>query len=411
MTVHGTIECRIPAGLYTVSGTSNANNEFFISLYNAFNNLSSIGVTRIAYNKGNGGTGMTYWDQGSPPGNGAWALFRFGNATIPFYVLIQGANLTTYDSFSYTNYSGCTPCLSVHASYNTGYYNNVSIAVAMRLDGTSPWGGTTVNTGTDTKTSPVWTPGSSTLAVFPRCNSVGGSQATNKESASCITFANTIGNVSCPNIGCRLHLLADENNFLIVTDANNDSSSAFTYFGKYVPRPGITPQIPYVMLCNPYEGNPLSYLTFPPPPLAYYGPVSYTGLTPSAASGAFFDGGIVHPTASNGVKTAVIDHLVINNYTSTQQMSPSRIGNGRFDMFPIYVGMFESTHVGILGTLCFMRFSAGMVSGWTSPDKKLVAFGNNSYSAQSYHTGQKLIVPWDGATIPFTGITRLGINF
>ena len=405
MTVHGTIECRIPPGMYSASaGTSNAVNEFFISLYNAFNNLSSIGVTRIAYNKGNAGTGMTYWDQGSPPGNGAWALFRFGNATIPFYVLIQGANLTSYEAFTYASYAGCTPCVGVHNNYTTGYYNNVSIAVAMRADGTSPWGGTTVNTGTDTKSSPVWTPGSSTLAVFPRSDSVGGSQATNKEAVSCLSFASSIANVTNPNLGCRLHVLADENNFLIITDGGSDSMSGFSYFGKYIPRPGITPQIPYVMLWNPYENFTTSYLVFPPAGLGAYGTATNTSLTT-------FDGGIVHPTASNGVKIAVVDNLSMCNYTSTQQMSPSRVGNGRFDMFPIYVGMLESTYNGILGSLYFMRFSSGMASGWTSPDKKLVAFGNNSYISTSYNTGQKLIVPWDGVTVPFTGITRLGINF
>jgi hypothetical protein len=327
MTITGTIESRI----YNKQNNAwYANNEAFVTIYNFFNGLSAQGVTRIAYNKGSSGSGMSYWDSGTYPGNGAWALFKFANATIPFYVLLQGSNLTTSSGFTYSSYAGCTPCVTSHTYgyFQNGYYTNCSIAVAMRLDGTSPWNGTTANAGADTKRTPVWTPGSSTLIVYPRCNSVGGSNVKNREVGVILSSANyntfdTYSTFDPVGVGGRMHMLADENNILLLFDAGADASYGVFYFGKYVPRPGINPQVPYVMLNNIVPTNP-QFNT------VNYGAVSYS--TPEYSNTC--DGGICHPVAATGVKVCYVDYPTI---MQDLKFHPTRTTpfRGRFDTFPL----------------------------------------------------------------------------
>ena len=398
MTIHGCIESRISSGMGV-----NAGNEAFVTVYNLFNNLSSIGVTRIAYNKGNGGTGMSYWDQGTPPGNDAWALFRFGNATIPFYVLIQGGNNTTVTGATYSGYAGCTPCIasSSNSSIALGQYGCVAIAVAMRLDGTSPWGGTTVNTGTDTKGSPVWTPGASTLAVFPRTNALYGNRATNRDACTPVILSG-LNNSSYPDVtmGIRINVLVDENNILFACDSGCDGSYCMFYFGKYIPKTGITSQIPYVMLNN-YFVTSAPFLNIGNNSSYYYGPTDYSSAVYGAGVG---DGGIIHPIASVGTKSVTVDWC---GSLIASQFNPSKASPflGRWDLLPPHLVMYEAPYFGTLGTIGFFKYVVNVETHMLTPDLRNVVLGTGVVN------DIKMLVPWDGVTVPGTGISRSGVVF
>jgi hypothetical protein len=397
MTTHGCIESRISAGMGV-----NAGNEAFVTIYNFFNNLSSIGVTRIAYNKGNGGTGMTYWDQGTPPGNNAWALFRFGNAAIPFYVLIQGANCTSTTGASYSGYAGCTPCVASSSNGNIsgGSYGCVAIAVAMRLDGSSPWGGTTVNTGTDTKGSPVWTPGASTLAVFPRTNSLYGNRSTNRDACTPIITSGFGSSFADVSMGLKINILVDENNILFACDGGCDGSYSMFFFGKYTPKTGITAQIPYVMLNNMMPTSP-PFLNVGNNQNYYYGPIDYALPGYGASTG---DGGIIHPIASVGTKIVSTDWCGTMPLT---QYNPSKASPflGRWDLMPVHVVMFEAPYQGLLGTINFFKYVQNVETHMLTPDLRNVVLGSGIVN------DMKLLVPWDGVTVPGTGISRTGVIF
>lgn len=387
---------------YRVTGSSN--NDYYVTLYNFLNNLSSIGVTRVAYNVGLSGTGMTYWDLGAPPGNGAWALFKFGNAQIPFYVLIASSNLRANWGWQRTSHAAALPCsdnlfYSSGATTNNGYYSVVSIAIAQRADGSNPWNGTMVNTGSDTKGTPVWTPGSSALAVYPRNNSTGGDKATNREAVTILICCSTSPDADTyPDIfygEMRSQFFADENNLLIMNDGFANGSYSSFYFGKYVPFAGMNPDIPYVMLNSLYSSDPTFYYST-------YGSASATTTNIMNSTGG--DGGICHPTATLGVKNCLLSTA---GTLRTLKFHPSKAvpNYGRFDTFPITVGLGESPYWGQLGTLDFIRFCCGVPSMATTVDKKLAILGHYNLTAT------KLIVPWDGITQPGSGTSRLGISF
>lgn len=399
MTLKGKIECRITAGSYAV-------NEQFVSIWNFLNNLSLIGVTRIAYYAGSGGsTLMDYWDAGASvyansPGTNAYGVWRFGNATIPFYVLVQSVG-NRGSTIAVENVVARPGLIGGMTSYNP-YIGN-AIQFAMRLDGTSPWQGGTANAGADNKTpgsGAVWAAGSSQLAAFPRVNSSGGSAT--KAEAMCHISTINIGSDynnyynDIYNDGCRMHLLADENNFMILMDNGANGSYACIYFGKYVPRPGITTQIPYVMLHMANQVNS------PPFKRINYGAAASISSQYDWLSNA--EGGIVNPVASNGVKACYVDYSP--TFTDAR-FHPSRAAGvaGRFDTVPFHVGMNEASSYGLLGTIDFLRMCVNVPTLYTSDDRKVAVFG--SYTSSD----SKLVVPWDGVTSPGSGITREGVSF
>jgi hypothetical protein len=401
MTVKGRIDCRIFEG-------ETAPNEEFVTLYNFLNtDCASIGVTRIAYYAGASGSAtMGYWNAGGAdysqaPGANAYALFRFGSATIPFYVLIQSVNARGSTYISYEN-TVTKPCgLSGSTATNTC---NTLISFAMKLDGTSPWAGGTANAGADNKTSgsgAVWLAGASTLAAFPRCNSIGGNAA--KAESMCQLSGYQIagtGDDAYHNIityGCRMHILADENNLLILSDTQANSTYSAIYFGKYIPRTDVTVQIPYVLLYMPVQSNSVLFPRF------NYGVAASNNTTISFTAGG--DGGIVHPVASNGVKICYLDYPSLFTDARFHSSKSVRIA-GRYDTIPFWLGMNEGVgSYGLLGTTEFIRMCVNVPTHFTSDDRTVAVFG----SANPLHA--KLLVPWDGKTAPGSGITREGVAF
>lgn len=374
-------------------------NEFFVGIVNFLDSLTSIGVTRIASNWGvasvplNQGFGFQYWDQQFPPGSNAFGVWRFGNAAVPFNIFVTLVNVNT------ETVSPTTPStLSFNPSSSTNR-TCVAISIAQRLDGTNPWNGGTANAGADSKGTPFWTPGSSTLIAYPRVNSIQGASVANREA---MMFISSYAYSSNENYNdhssgpMRAILLADENNFLLLTDLNLDNAWQFFYFGKYVPRPSLNIQVPYVCLhqnnisdpavTRKNWGSPAVQLNF-----------DWTSLG---------DGGIVHPVASNGVKVVFTDY---SSMFFDVRFAPNRtVGSvGRYDMIPIFLGMNDITSntYGLMGSIDFFRLTYGLPSGFMSNDRKLLVIGNGLTASG------KMVVPWDGATSLGSGNSRVGVSF
>lgn len=386
MTVRGRIECRISPG-------ATATTDFFVTFHNFL--LSLPGVTRIACNFGATGTGIDYRDAPTTIGTNAFAVFRFGSAITPFFVLVQCVNTTsTVASFAAPGLPGA---VSINPGTSTATFG-VTIAVAQRLDGLSPWGGGIANVGADAKSSPVWTAGASALNVWPRANAAGGTFATNREGMMLLVTSGMGATEEFNDIftyGGRVHFLGDEENLMILFDRQVDGSFSFFYFGRYVPRPGITIQTPYVCLSSTQAAND------PPVKNMNWGTLAQTTSNTFVSTG---DGGVSNPIVANGVK------LVYTDYPSnifSQNISPNRAGStlGRFDLAPVYVAINEAPFRGLLGTINFFRLSYNMPPMYLSPDRRLAAFGNGLVPSG------KLVVPWDGVTAPGAGNSRQGISF
>ena len=391
MTVKGRIECRIQP-------TGYASGDFFVTLHNFLLNLPN--CTRIACNFGSGGTGFDYADtnSGKVLGTNAFYVFRFSSALIPFYVLVQ---MVTY------NATGAAPgALAIaspgNLSNTLGAASNVGvcISIAQLLSGGSPWAGGTANAGADAKGVAVWTAGASTLISYPRVNSVGGTYATNCEGMMILNMMNVSASEALPDLyinngGSRIHLLADNENLMVLSDTGNNGSYSVFYFGRYQPRAGVglTVQVPYFCCNNTNSGlDPIIPNS------------TVFGYTTQQTSTSLVDGGVPHPTVSNGVKVMTLDYSTLfNNFL----LSPNKIISSppRFDMQPVYIAMSEAPYNALLGTSSFFRVGYGMPPNWTSPDKKLAAFGNGLVSSA------KIIVPWDGVTAIGSGNTRQGISF
>lgn len=394
MTTKGKLEVAIRIG-------DEANRDLFITILNFFNGLGSIGVTRIASNYGQG-TGFTYGDGATPPGINAWAVYRFGNATIPFYVLVQMVSYSAANSA--TSIVPPTGSYSWYTSTTNASKKGVGISIAQRADGTSPWGGTTSNNGADTKGAPVWTPGGSSLLVWPRANANTGAFATNHEALMFLTHCNVTSAVTSFNdiqfgFSSIWQMLADENNLLFTWDAGDvgGPASALFYFGKFVPIQGMTNANPYVCLHNGNHDNNPTVGRF-----LWGSPTQQLSNTYSTSG----DGGIALPDATQGVKVAFTDYV---NTFNAYQFHPNRgaavPSAGRYDMQPVWVGAAEQGFTGLLGSINFFRMCYGLPSKFVSHDKKLAVFGSNIVN-----TG-KIVVPWDGVTIPGTAYSRNGIDF
>jgi hypothetical protein len=393
----------------TVSGVINIVNtvanaydlDLFISIYNYLISAQAVakGVSLIASCKGAGssGTGFDYYGTANAVGNNTWAVFLFGNATIPFYVLLQTAN--------YNVAIGVSP-----GAPGAAYVAGLCIQVALRPDGSSPWAGSTNANGTDTKGTPVWTENSSGLCVFPRQNSYGGSYSTSKQYLQSLT-------TSTSTSGYRSHFVIDENTIWFSSDSFVFSVGAFQsnfYFGKYTPftlgfdtqHSLTTATVPYVMLGDAL--NTSAVFTLGGSPL--YGPI----VTPTVS----YNGGVVNPVSPLSGTIGFYGDILYGAWVQ-QALNPNTgyAGGTQYDPWPIALWAAESENVldfdkpapcGFIGEITNYNYVPNVACGDTSPDLKYVFLGPTTLATS------KMMFPWDGATTPAFGVTtgvKTGVIF
>jgi hypothetical protein len=280
---------------YSSNSSSDARSEqeVFVRFSKFLDNATALGVTRIAscYGLNQSGTlnlgtsppialngqGLGYWDEANNAGINAFVVYQFANATVPFYVLLQWS---LFDTSSPPHNFGTAP--GAPGSHPDTSWAGVGIQIALRPDGTNPWGGTTRNNGFDVKSNPVWTTGSTgTLFVWPRCNSPGGALY-NGSRAACSAITNaSLADGGTP-IRHRLTLIIDENNIFSSSDFRAQQNHDIFFFGKYTPLSGTVAPVPYFSFS---DGND--------PPFATN--TVFGSMTPASGSG-IRDGGVALPS-------------------------------------------------------------------------------------------------------------------
>lgn len=378
-------------------------NEAFVNLHDFLSSTCApLGVTRIACSSGSLGLGMSYWDTLSSASNNAWATFRFGSATTPFYVLIQ------YTESASLGASPGNPGLSDAGASDT---YRLAVQVAMREDGGVAWNGTTNNNNTDTKGTPVWTAGGSRLHVFPRSNAPTGSHVSSMQNMH--SFMRSTGlfsvsdlfNMSEGGTGAVTHWYADENNLLFLTDPGALGNFAGVFFGKYLPRADIAAAYPYAMLGwfqSSADQSPFKI-------------GSIYGSTGGSITTNTFAGGVIHPSSSYGVRTF---SAVLHELFHQSRFHPNRsiiTASNRYDEHrPMIVMNEEPNHYGYIGTTSdFFRIGWGMPTGAVSSSGDWAAF-NLSFAFslnRPWNTYHKIIVPWTGSVAPYSLTSRQGLQF
>lgn len=229
MTTHGTVNHTIWRPVTNQEAEfRHAFNDEFVATYRFLNSSlgTSLGIVRRACNFNNQASDcdFKYRKLAPPPGNNAWALFEFTSASPKFWLLIQESDAGNNASFgigagepAYNDYSG--------------KISGFCFAVAVREDGGNPWGGTTVNNGTDTKSSPVWTPGPSRLSMFPLSNQARGQWRIDRSGMHPISLWIDNNN---DRTRCTLyHFLATEDSVTFLVGHDAGCNYDVSYFGKY----------------------------------------------------------------------------------------------------------------------------------------------------------------------------------
>lgn len=376
MPVCGIIDAKV-----SVTDSDNSHKEAFKIVYNFFQRMVAVGnCTRKALQYGLGGTGTGWWDEGTPFGANAFAVYEF-NSTPKFSVLVQfGTN---------TNKFGTSPG-------NPGALNGsasavgVGVAMAARLDGTSPWGGGTGNAGADTKSTPVWTPGTSTLYVVDRaCSSIttAGSYATNKENAIRVDPSGYSR--------YRMHCVGSADGFCVLSSHNDTGIYTFCAGGRYTPRPGLTSS--HVLPLALWGFNSLTNGHFDFGTSTAYGIAAGTGT---------YEGGVI------GRPADYVGELYINPAPSAfhdssfqPNMQPT---DPEFDLSPYGFAFGHLSRKGYLGSFA----CSDLVSYcYNTNNHQTNSAGTKAYLGHTTVAGAKYAIPWDGGRAPGNNMTRDGRTF
>lgn len=265
-TPRGLIDVQFGNGVDT---GNDMNQALFITLYRFFSTVDT-NATIIASNFGSGGTGFDYYDEANPAGTQAFFVVQKGK----LYILVQWSigPWGTYGPGSPARLDGLTN------------HRGVGFAAALRADGGSPWNGTTNADGTDTKGTPVWVDGGSTLHVLDYSTEPGNTYATDKENLQQIGDPATAANWRC-------HIVGDDDLVFFSMSASslNLANYASAVVGRFDPITNVSIPDPYVFLAS--WNNPWT---------------SGTGTTYGSATGSSTRGGGVVNSAA-GVSTY---HLV-----------------------------------------------------------------------------------------------------
>lgn len=376
------------------ASAATANQEFFTNLYRFFNGPLRSGsyVELVALQTGSSAGGTNFHDEALPFGENAFSVWRVRSGSVPgtgpsirraqdYYVLFQWADAAAF---------GASPGNPGQINSASSAGDGVAISTAYRDDGTNPWGGSTLGNGNDTKSSPVWTSGSSTVHVFPRSNNVGGNHNSLKENMF------SMFDLSAASTNYRYHFIADRDSFLMFLDnGDNLGYNAFYYHGVYEPLSGFVTssggnmQMPMIQLGS----NAAAVVA----PGTSYGGTAGTAATNGGIAGARMTGGVQ-------VRDLRTDRMG-NDLMSNTSVNPNpQFTSARFDEYKIPVMLFESPDFGLVGHLDIMTevFNAS-VHDVTSGSNKAV-LGPAAGGVVEH------VVPWSGSA-PGSVSTRQGRQF
>lgn len=384
--IRGKIECR---SSISMASTNRLANEMFKALWDFFNWHPN--YTLVAYNTGVGGSaGSTdYWDGANPFQNNAWFCVRATPTLVrpfPFYVLIQLANVATYiDTVGLPS----APCLISGNDYNA--YSRIAIQTAIGIGGDEdPWKGTSGLPWQNTKGSPaVWGipsggGGGTQVLVFDRSNDPGGTyDATKKNMTKLLDWSN----VTTTTQTMRYGVVADDDNIFIFFSPNDDLNYYVYTFTMFTARPGLTLTYPMVSLFKADQNAITAGTTY--------------GTTGGDNTG--HGGCPCRDYAGRSIRGVLPDAPGV--MPSVQHQPNVQFAVPEFDILPVILLMNENPDYGCIGQVDAMRLAFNVMSTTLTDDKKWIMLGNNT---RSY---TKNVIPWDGVTVPRSGITRAGSTF
>jgi len=460
------------AGSYGVQGAFRGQwalhyQQIFTAIYQFLigSSAQSLGITRVAYNKGlvsdsstshideinyahaktRGHVEMDYWDTELSSGNNAWAVFAFTSATHPFYVLIQFSGWNGLAEANLGNFGSApgNPGMLI-SSFNQQLEGGVGIAVAMMQDGTSPWNGTTNNNGSDTKGSQVW---KTNAILFPEKDTTFNGASQNDNATGKALFRLTMAEHHLPihdyNPGHDAQagvfsLIVSESSIIFLIDNFGNSNYSLFYFGKYTP---INQSVNWRNYTCFYISNIVDSAVRVILPrygdgiYSKFGNEKYLDNWSNDASITYiaspsFIGGGANNAHDNVTNVMIIDSNRLlsdpESETPIQLRHPNRAVSlhggqkpGNFDMFNIpiachndmfsYDSRFSASNpkntfgYGILGEVDEIKMVYGLPTNSTLNDRTYAVFGNTSLNTI------KIAVPWDGITTPGIPGSRSGI--
>lgn len=406
----------------------------------------------LLYNFGwrsGGSSSMSYWDEDAPAGNNAFGVFEFTNATPPLWICLQYHAYSANSGLT-PNSSPTTPTYPQSSAGPTGNEDGVFISCALRQDGTRPWNGTTNNTGSDTKTSPVWNSGS---IIFPRASADGGDRELAADGVMRLTpRAGSIRGVlggsdstfvfnptaSFDKNSGVYHVIASEDSFLFTMDPKGIGNyGCFFYMGKYDQiRTALSESLNWCnYVCLQMMNNDSANNR---PILPRYGESIFGGVIqpygtrniiqtafPTTGSSANPDNGLfeswigggANNVYTNKVEACIIDRNQLledtNIPTPIYLRHPNRAisdptgrSPGKFDMFTIPIACFgDHFGYGKLGEISAFYMVFGIPSNATINNKQWAVVGDSQIGTV------KLAIPWDGISDPGTAGGRGGIPF
>lgn len=362
------------------------NQNFYVGLERFIRYCAANGLCNIIASQTNNG-GVTnlanYHDEANPAGENAFICSEWDQGTgQTFYLLIQWA-----DASAFGNSPGNPGLLLASGS---GSADGVGVQMVVRDDGSNPWNGTSNDDGQDTKGTPVWTDGGSTVRVFPRSNATGGSHATNKENMAEIIDLATTNELS------RAHFAADEDCFFIVLDKGDDHSTYVSLMcGHYTPLPDLAASLttPYFMFLDSNTNGGIR-----------------GGQPFGDTAGNDPDQGGAVGIPANDVRIAfkaTPQFGTIPSVLERAQYQPNNVGAADvLEILPVGVLINEGADVGLAGTVTSV-FGSGQ---WGYPRNHVLEDLDGEFWAilGDDIADQKFIFPWDENMAPGNGRTRGG---
>lgn len=376
-TIHGLVNAKIDVASIRFDAARDA----FAIIAAFFDHLCTAGggnyMTRIASYWGTGGTGFDRTGGANPSGEnafGVWVLHT--SAARP------GGGTKLGAIYFFLAWVDTEP--PAGWQLNSGTADGVGLAGAFLEDGNSPWNGTTVDDGTDTKGSPLWVAGGSTVHFTERSNAPGGVDATLANNAR-----SPIGDKQSSTLSDQyLHCIADADQFAIIGTAGVTSyGSQFGCYlmGLYSVVSNVDAAADYALFCI-YDGSlPLGFDYV-------YGVIAGSGT---------LGGGVTWPDNSqDGLRISPALSYIMS---TTEQPNVWSAGGAVFDESAIQ--LFSTGMVGYIDP--FFRLAYNITNeAWDATNER---FAVGTVNQDQY----KLTIPWPTTVGEAPGATRTpdGVTF
>lgn len=388
--------------------------DMFVATYRFLNSSigASMGIVRRACNFNNMASDCdyNYRKLSPPPGNNAWALFEFTSASPPFWLLLQQSDVSNNATFGI---GAGEPADNDWSSKISGF----AVSFAVREDGLSPWGGTTANNGTDTKSRPVWTAGPSRLAMFPISNGPRGQWRVARSGLHPISLWIDIDNTK--SRATFFHFLANEDSVTFLMGHDGGCNYDVTYMGRY-------------NATNPTSPNSATYAFFSAitDTLGYsntdfddiiypwhgggdifgrrhYGSnnigMTYAGGNSTTGNDYYWTGGIIDRQRFTSVPIGLGLPIGMMYYTEFNRRLAFNQASKKVDVFniPIYV---DGLNRGYVGELSNLKICHTFANHSTINNRKFAAFGRRKNEL-------KIMSQWGANIAPGKFTTVFGEQF